>query len=161
MDLYQMHKFSVNHTEEKGLCVIGEALIDFVSDVKGLALKDVPSFHRAAGGAPANVAGAVSKMGLPAKVLTKLGEDAFGDYIVETLQESGIDTSAILRDREYETSLAFVSLREDGNRDFAFYRKNSADLHLTEEEIPENILDDCDSFLQCRPCGIKYERSTS
>ena len=149
MNLYQMHKFSVNHTEEKGLCVIGEALIDFVPDVKGLALKDVPSFHRAAGGAPANVAGAVSKMGLPAKVLTKLGEDAFGDYIVETLQESGIDTSAILRDREYETSLAFVSLREDGNRDFAFYRKNSADLHLTEEEIPENILDDCGMIHFC------------
>ena len=54
-----------------------------------------------------------------------------------------------MRDREYETSLAFVSLREDGNRDFAFYRKNSADLHLTEEEIPENILDDCGMIHFC------------
>lgn len=149
MTLYQMHGFSMEDTEEKVLCVIGEALIDFVPDVKGYALKDVPSIHRAVGGAPANVAGAVSKLGLPSKVLTKLGEDAFGDYIIETLQESGIDTSCILRDRNYETSLAFVSLKEDGNRDFAFFRKNSADLHLTEEEIPDNILDDCGMIHFC------------
>lgn len=45
--------------------------------------------------------------------------------------------------------LAFVSLKEDGNRDFAFYRKNSADLHLTEDEIPDNILDDCGMIHFC------------
>lgn len=108
-------------------------MIGFVPDVNGCALKYVPSFHRAAGGVPANVAGAVSKLGLPSKVLTKLGEDAFEIIFIETLEKSGIDTSSILRNRNYETSLAFVSLKEDGNRDFAFYRKNSANLHLTED----------------------------
>ena len=133
MNLYQMHGFSMKDIEEKGLCVIWEALIGFVPAVNGCALTYVPSFHRAAGGVPANVAGTVSKLGLPSKVLTKLGEDAFEDYIIETLEKSGIDTSSILRNRNYETSLEFVSLKEDGNRDFAFYRKNSADLHLTED----------------------------
>lgn len=149
MDLYEMGDFSIKRDEEKGLCVIGEALIDFVPDVKGCALKDVPSFHRAAGGAPANVAGAVSKMGLPAKVLTKLGKDAFGDYIIDTLKLSGIDITYILRDTQYETSLAFVSLKEDGNRDFAFYRKNSADLQYNKEDIPQNVLDDCGMIHFC------------
>ena len=110
---------------------------------------DVPSFHRAADGAPANVAGTGCKLGLLSKVLTKLGEDAFGDYIIETLEKSGIDTSSILRNRNYETSLAFVSLKEDENQDFAFYRKNSVDLHLTEDEIPDNILDDCGMIHFC------------
>ena len=108
-------------------------MIDFVPDVNGCALKYVPSFHRVAGGAPANVAGTISKLGLLSKVLKKLGEDTFGDYMFETLEKSGIDTSRILRNRNYETSLAFVSLKEDENRDFAFYRKNSANLHLTED----------------------------
>ena len=73
------------------LCGIGEALIDFIPEVKGQRLKDVPSFKRVAGGAPANVVGAVTKLGIPSKFLTKLGDDPFGDYIVEVLDEAGIE----------------------------------------------------------------------
>ena len=87
------------------LCGIGEALIDFIPEVKGQRLKDVPSFKRVAGGAPANVVGAVTKLGIPSKFLTKLGDDPFGDYIVEVLDEAGIDTSNIARDKEGETAL--------------------------------------------------------
>ena len=86
------------------LCGIGEALIDFIPEVKGQRLKDVPSFKRVAGGAPANVVGAVTKLGIPSKFLTKLGDDPFGDYIVEVLDEAGIDTSNIARDKEGETA---------------------------------------------------------
>lgn len=125
------------------LCVIGEALIDFIPQRKGCNLKDVESFSRVAGGAPANVAGAVSRLGIPSMVLTQLGKDAFGDHIIESLQKSGIDTSHILQSEEYDTSLSFVSLREDGNRDFQFYRRSAADLHYGPENITEDILDDC------------------
>ena len=69
------------------LCVIGEALIDFIPQRKGCDLKDVEGFSRVAGGAPANVAGAVAKLGVPAMVLTQLGKDAFGDHIIESLKE--------------------------------------------------------------------------
>lgn len=125
------------------LCVIGEALIDFIPQTKGCDLKDVESFTRVAGGAPANVAGAVSKLGVPAMVLTQLGKDAFGDHIIASLKESGIDTSHILQTDEYDTSLAFVSLREDGNRDFKFYRRTAADLQYNPDNISEDLLDDC------------------
>lgn len=131
------------------LCGIGEALIDFIPELKGQRLKDVPSFTRVAGGAPANVVGAVTKLGIPSKFLTKLGDDPFGDYIVEVLDEAGIDTSNIARDQEGETALAFVSLAEDGNRDFKFYRKNSADLRYSVEDIPEDILNDCGMIHFC------------
>lgn len=131
------------------LCGIGEALIDFIPELKGQRLKDVPSFTRVAGGAPANVVGAVTKLGIPSKFLTKLGDDPFGDYIVEVLDEAGIDTSNIARDQEGETALAFVSLAEDGNRDFKFYRKNSADLHYSVDDIPEDILSDCGMIHFC------------
>ena len=131
------------------LCGIGEALIDFIPEVKGQRLKDVPSFKRVAGGAPANVVGAVTKLGIPSKFLTKLGDDPFGDYIVEVLDEAGIDTSNIARDKDGETALAFVSLASDGNRDFKFYRKNSADLRYSVEDIPADILNDCGMIHFC------------
>lgn len=131
------------------LCGIGEALIDFIPEVKGQRLKDVPSFTRVAGGAPANVVGAVTKLGIPSKFLTKLGDDPFGDYIIEVLDDAGIDTSNIARDQEGETALAFVSLAADGNRDFKFYRKNSADLRYSVEDIPKDVLNDCGMIHFC------------
>ena len=140
--VYNLSAFEI-HKKDKCLCAIGEALIDFIPEEKGKRLKDVVSFKRAAGGAPSNVAGAVSRLGIPSKMLTKVGDDPFGDYIVETFAAAGINTEYILRDKEGETPLAFVSLSDDGNRDFKFYRKNSADLHYTPEDIPKGILDDC------------------
>lgn len=133
----------------KHLVAIGEALIDFIPNKKGLRLKDVESFRRVAGGAPANVAGAVAKLGGSATFLTALGEDAFGDYIIESLQECNIYTDAIPRFKDYDTSLAFVSLADDGNRDFKFYRRTAADLQFSPEHIPNDILDNAGCIHFC------------
>lgn len=110
------------------LYAIGEALIDFIPHTKGVALKNVAAFDTQVGGAPANVASCVAKLGKQSALLTQLGQDAFGDLIVDTLNEVGVDTSFIQRTDEANTGLAFVSLTEDGERDFAFYRKPSADM---------------------------------
>lgn len=127
----------------KTLCTIGEALIDFIPEAKGMRLKDVTTFKKAAGGAPANVAAAVSRLGGKSKIITQLGEDAFGDYLEETMKEAGIDTSDVLRTKHGDTALAFVSLAQDGNRDFKFYRRTSADLMLEADKITEDMLKDC------------------
>lgn len=127
----------------KKLCAIGEALIDFIPEAKGQRLKDVVSFKRVAGGAPANVAGAVAKLGIGAKFITQLGKDPFGDYIIEVFQKNGIDTTFVKQTKGYDTSLAFVSLASDGNRDFKFYRNTCADLQYSKEDIDEHVLDDC------------------
>jgi fructokinase len=117
---------------------IGEALIDFIPEQKGVALKSVSSFERAPGGAPANVSAAVSKLGGESVFIGKLGLDAFGDFLIETLKETGVETKYIYRTNKANTALAFVSLKEDGDRDFSFYRNPSADMLLEENEIDKN-----------------------
>lgn len=138
------------------LCAVGEALIDFVPVKKGFHLKDVTGFERVAGGAPANVAGAFAKLCGESRLLTKLGDDAFGDHIVEKLMDTGVDCSYIKQSRDYETSLAFVSLAADGNRDFAFYRRNAADLHLREEDVA-GALEDMDILHFCSVSLVESE----
>ena len=123
----------------KKVISIGEALIDFIPHEKGVALKDVSNFLRVAGGAPLNVAAAVSKLGGKSQMLTKLGVDGFGDHILEEVKPLGVDVSKVLRTKEANTALAFVSLKEDGERDFSFYRNPSADMLLNASEIEEEV----------------------
>ncbi len=104
----------------KQVLAMGEALIDFIPAQRDCLLKEVESFTRVCGGAPANVAAAAAKLGGESRMVTQLGKDAFGDYIVDTLQDAGVDTSCILRTDEANTALAFVSLKADGNREFSF-----------------------------------------
>lgn len=126
----------------KKIISIGEALIDFIPHEKGVALKDVNNFLRVAGGAPLNVAAAVAKLGGKSQMLTKLGMDGFGDHILEEVKPLGVDISKVLRTKEANTALAFVSLKEDGERDFSFYRNPSADMLLNESEIDEDVFKD-------------------
>lgn len=119
----------------KKVIAIGEALIDFIPHEKGRALNNVENFLRVPGGAPLNVAAAVAKLGGKSQMLTKLGQDGFGDAILNEVKPLGVDVSRISRTNEANTALAFVSLREDGERDFSFYRNPSADMLLSAEEI--------------------------
>ena len=133
----------------KKIITIGEALIDFIPNKKGCSLKEVVGFERVAGGAPANVAAVVSKLGGKSNFISQLGEDAFGDYIIDELNKVNVDTSYVLRTNKANTGLAFVSLKEDGNRDFSFYRNLSADMLLNESEIKKKWFNDCHSLHFC------------
>ena len=109
---------------------IGELLIDFQSE--GVAsLKDTKRFVKKAGGAPANVCVQAVKLGQKAVYLTKVGNDGFGEFLIETLKNEGVDTTYISKSSEHDTSLAFVSFTEDGEREFSFFRKAAADLYFT------------------------------
>lgn len=118
---------------------IGEALIDFIPDEKGIELKNVKSFTKSPGGAPANVACAIAKLGGSSSFIGMLGQDPFGDFLIDILNSCCVDTSHVVRTKEAQTSLAFVSLKDDGNRDFAFYRKPGADMLLSESDIDDTI----------------------
>ena len=113
---------------------IGELLIDFQSVGFG-SLKETEKFTKKAGGAPANVAAQAVRLGNEAVYLTKVGNDGFGDFLIESLKEVGIDTQYISKDKNYNTSLAFVSFQENGEREFSFYRKTAADLFFTKEDF--------------------------
>lgn len=119
---------------------LGEALIDFVPSESGLPLSGVPEFYRRFGGAPANVAVGLGKLGEEVGFIGKVGEDSFGDYLKREFQDNGVDVSGFYRTPKVNTTLAFVSLTEAGERDFAFYRNPGADELLTEDEIDEDYI---------------------
>jgi fructokinase len=114
---------------------LGELLIDFVSTESGVSLIEAPAFKKAAGGAPANVAVGLAKLGVASGFVGKVGDDDFGHFLAQTLEGHGVDTSGLRFSDEARTMLAFVSLRADGERDFMFYRHPSADMLLRREEI--------------------------
>ena len=133
----------------KTLVAIGEALIDFAPQQTGRQIKDTESFMPKVGGAPANVCGAYAKLGGKAVMLTQLGADPFGDKIVEELAHSGIDTTYISRTEEANTSLAFVALLENGDREFTFFRKPGADMLYRPEQVPEEVFADAYALHFC------------
>ena len=123
------------------LAAIGEALIDFIPDRSGCGFDEVEAFAPKVGGAPANVCAAFSRLGGKSRLLTQLGDDPFGHRIIHRLESVGVDTSCISLTDRANTALAFVSLAENGDRTFSFYRKPSADMLYSAESIRENYFD--------------------
>ena len=119
---------------------LGELLIDFVSLESGVSLEQAPAFQKAPGGAPANVAVGLAKLGHTVGFVGKVGDESFGHFLADVLRENGVDISGLSFDSESRTMLAFVSLTDEGERDFMFYRHPSADMRLTPEDIPENLI---------------------
>lgn len=113
---------------------LGELLIDFVSTQTGL-LRQAPAFVKAPGGAPANVLVGVARLGRQAGFIGQVGDDEFGRFLAGVLQENRVDISHLRLSNEGRTPLAFVSLQEDGERDFLFYWEHTADKLLAPEDI--------------------------
>ena len=109
---------------------IGEALIDFVSVEHGVSLRDAPSFLKAAGGGPANVAVGLARLNVQSAFIGRVGDDPFGHFLASTLRDEGVDISQLTYDEDVRTGLAFVSLTAHGERDFLFYRHPAADMRL-------------------------------
>lgn len=126
---------------KKVFCV-GELLIDFVAEKQGNDLSKATTFAKKAGGAPANVACAVSKLGGKGIFMGSVGDDPFGKFLLNTLRKEGVDVS-LAQTSSVFTTLAFVSLSEDGERDFVFSRGADKELvynPLLRKMFPGNIL---------------------
>jgi len=118
----------------------GESLIDFVPTLTGVTLIEAPAFVKAPGGAPANVAVGLARLGVSAAFMGQVGDDAFGHFLGQTLQDNHVDVSALRFSESARTALAFVSLKADGDRDFMFYRHPSADMLFQPEAVDEGLL---------------------
>ena len=119
---------------KKILC-IGEALIDMICTDKGKSLSDGENFLKKPGGAPTNVAAAIAALGGEVELAAKVGVDPFGKHLIDVMQSFGVSTKYILQDEKHFTTFAFVSLMENGERDFYFNR--GADGQLSRDEIEE------------------------
>ncbi|MDT7950389.1 MAG: PfkB family carbohydrate kinase [Acetobacteraceae bacterium] len=122
---------------------LGELLIDFVPTVTGVGLEAAETFRKAAGGAPANVAVGLARLGVASAFMGKVGEDGFGRFLADTLRQAGVDTRPLVFAPGAPTSLAFVSLAADGDREFLFYRHTAADTLFAPEEVDDAALRDC------------------
>ena len=117
---------------------LGELLIDFTD--AGTSAGGQRLFERNAGGAPANVLVALEKLGHKTAFLGKVGCDMHGEFLRATLEEQGIDTTGLVSDPDAFTTLAFVALSPDGEREFSFARKPGADTRLTEGELARDVI---------------------
>ena len=117
---------------------LGELLIDFTQN--GISDQGNPVFEANPGGAPCNVLAMLKKLDKNCAFIGKVGDDMFGRSLRDTVSDIGIDTSSLLSDQSVNTTLAFVRTFENGDRDFSFYRNPGADMMLTADEIPEDML---------------------
>ena len=123
---------------------LGELLIDFTD--AGTSAGGQRLFERNAGGAPANVLVALEKLGHRTAFLGKVGCDMHGEFLRATLEEQGIDTRGLVSDPDAFTTLAFVALSADGEREFSFARKPGADTRITEGELARDVIADSRVF---------------
>ncbi len=120
------------------LVCLGELLIDFTPC--GLSEAGNLRYERNPGGAPANVAVAAARLGLGAAFIGKVGDDLHGRFLRRTLENEGVDVSGLRMDVGTSTSLAFVELGPDGERDFSFVRRGCGDTLLRPDEIPAELI---------------------
>jgi fructokinase len=147
---------------------MGELLVDFISTQRGKAIwlapvggsggqggaatagkatgDQPPAFIPSAGGAPANVAAGLSRLGKDVGFIGKVGDDPFGRGLIDTLSGMGVDTRAVSLSSRARTMLAFVTLTASGERDFVFFRHPSADMLIAPDDIPEGYLSGASCF---------------
>ena len=120
------------------ITTIGEILIDLTQS--GRTEQGIPRFDANPGGAPANLAVAATRLGARTAFIGRVGNDSFGDYLKRCLAENGVDVRGMSVDEKARTTLAVVALDERGERTFSFYRDPSADVNLSMEHVPMELL---------------------
>lgn len=130
--------------KEVDIVALGELLIDFtqVLDEKS----QMKLFEQNPGGAPANLLTAASHLGCKTAFIGKVGKDMHGTFLKNVLQEQGINTNNLIEDEHYFTTLAFVEINEEGEREFSFARNPGADTQLRKEELDKKLLERCRIF---------------
>jgi len=123
--------------------LLGEALIDFLSEDYSETLSEVEGFVRHAGGSPANITANLLNLGEEAILITRIGNDPFGDYLKSSFKEKGIDTSYVQVDMQRNTSLVFVA-KSKGNPKFLPLR--SADYYIEKPKTIKNLLNNVQYF---------------
>lgn len=120
------------------ITALGELLIDYTPAGKSPSGMDL--FEQNPGGAPANVLACAARLGQNTSFIGKIGKDMQGDFLYQTLRDAGIDTGGLIRDENFFTTLAFVTLSEKGERSFSFARKPGADTQLRQEELDLSLI---------------------
>lgn len=130
--------------KEVDIVALGELLIDFTE--AGYGASGMKLFEQNPGGAPANLLTVVSHMGFKTSFIGKVGNDMHGLFLKRTLEQEGIGTDSLIVDDSVFTTLAFVEIDKNGERNFSFARKPGADTQLKAEELNQELLKNCKIF---------------
>lgn len=126
------------------IVALGEMLIDFAPVTTDAA--GYPTLKGPAGRCALQFPRRIAKYGCSTAMIGKVGDDRFGRLLVKIAADCGIETRGIIKDAAAFTTMAFVTLDAEGNREFSFARKPGADTCLTEHEVDYSLIDACRVF---------------
>ena len=114
---------------------IGRSSVDLYGQQIGCRLEDISTFAKSVGGCPSNIAIGAARMGLKSGLITRVGDEQMGRYILEQMEREGVNTAGIVTDPERLTALVLLSVRDEDSFPLIFYRDNCADMALCEDDI--------------------------
>ncbi|MGF1594308.1 MAG: 5-dehydro-2-deoxygluconokinase [Kiloniellaceae bacterium] len=119
---------------------LGRASVDLYGQQIGGRLEDMASFAKSVGGSPANIAIGAARLGLRSGLVTRVGREPFGNFVLEQLAREGVETRGVVVDPERLTALAILGVQSDGDFPLLFYRDNCADMALCAADIDEDYV---------------------
>ena len=124
----------------RNLIAIGRVSVDLYGQQTGSRLEDVATFAKAVGGCPANVAIGVARLGLAAALISRVGDEPMGRFVLEQLARERVETRGVRVDPQRLTSLVLLSVRDEQTFPLIFYRENCADSALCEDDIDASFI---------------------
>jgi len=129
------------------LLCMGRACVDFYSEQVGASLEEARIFTKYVGGCPANIAIGASRLGLKTGVLSRVGDEAMGRFVRETLASEGVDVTHLKTDPKHLTGMVLLGVNPPDNFPLIFYRENCADMAMEEEDISLEVLEQTKALL--------------
>ena len=129
------------------LACLGRLAVDLYAQQVGARLEDVASFAKYLGGSSANIAFGAARLGLRAAMISRVGDEQMGRFLVESLQREGCDTSLVQVDPRRLTALAILGLKDRDTFPLLFYREDCADMALQADGIPDAFIAECRALL--------------
>ena len=125
---------------ELDVICLGRLAVDLYAQQIGARLEDVSTFSKYLGGSSGNIAANTARLGLKAAMLTRVGDDHMGRFLIETLARAGCDVSHVVRDPERLTALVLLGLKDRESFPLVFYRENCADMALDVSDFDEAFI---------------------
>src|SRR5689334_11992151 len=129
------------------LACLGRLAVDLYAQQVGCSLEDASSFAKYLGGSSANIAFGAARLGLRSAMISRVGDEQMGRFLIRTLQREGCDTSMVQVDPQRLTALVLLGLKDRDTFPLLFYRENCADMALDASQISEEFIADCRALL--------------
>ncbi|MEO9622154.1 MAG: PfkB family carbohydrate kinase, partial [Lentilitoribacter sp.] len=134
-------------TKSLDVICLGRASVDLYGQQIGDRLQDISSFSKTLGGSSCNICFGAARLGLKSSMLTRVGDEQFGEFIREELSRAGVDTSHVVTDKERLTALAILSIKSKDEFPLLFYRADCADMAIDVDDFDEAYIASSKSLL--------------